>query len=126
MSYDYTLLCRKVKALLHNTPCGSLDDLSNQLRIAPRTIQNAVGATIHKTFKQLREEILIARVRAHFASVPTGTIKELSSHLGFSSPRSFARVVRRITGVCPHVFRSQVATHQGMSRKRAVGGPRSA
>jgi transcriptional regulator GlxA family with amidase domain len=64
--------------------------------------------TTGKKFSDLREEILIAKVRELFVLQPELAIKEVSFAVGHRSARSFARAVRRACGFSPEEFRSRV------------------
>jgi len=62
-----------------------------------------------KSFSALREELLVEMVSQLFASEPGLAIKEVSFTVGFCSPRSFARAVRRACGLSPKELRFSVA-----------------
>lgn len=83
--------------------------LSQELRLSRRTIQKTVVVACGKNFRDLREEVLIARVKNLFVSEPTLAIKAISFSLGYESPRSFARAIRRACGFSPEELRSAVA-----------------
>src|SRR6267154_1288561 len=101
MSYDQHLLFKAISLSLRRSPCISLLELSKELRVSRRTIQKVVDSTTGRSFRELREGILIARVRTLCLSGPSLAIKELSFSLGYQSARSFARAVRRACGVSP-------------------------
>jgi AraC-like DNA-binding protein len=61
-----------------------------------------------KTFSNLRQAILMAKVKELFVSQPQLAIKEVSFSVGYRSARSFARAVRRACGFSPEAFRSRV------------------
>ena len=105
MSYDQQLLFEAISASLRRSPCISLLELSVELSVSRRTIQKVVGNVTGKSFRDLREGILIARVRTLCLSGPSLAIKELSFKLGYQSARSFARAVRRASGVSPQQLR---------------------
>lgn len=101
MSHARKLLLHTISLRLHSAPFGGLEDLSRELRVSRRTIERTVIRDSGKTFRNLREEILVERVTAIFASHPAQLIKELSLDLGYNSPRSFARAVKRACGSSP-------------------------
>jgi AraC-like DNA-binding protein len=108
MSYDHRLLCEWVSLSLNRDPSSSLGKLSREFRVGQRTIEKAIIAASGKTFRDLREEIMIERVRSAFTSDPTRAIKGLASDLGYKSPRSFARAIRRACGSSPEELRSRI------------------
>ena len=109
MSYDHGLLFNKVALGLQDNPCRSLRELSLELHVSRRTIQNAIIAVTHKKFTKLREELLLARIKDLLASSPNCTIRRVSLDAGYRSPRSFARAVRRACGVSPQQLRARIA-----------------
>lgn len=106
MSYSHALLFASISKLLHQNPRSSIARLSRELRISPRTIQHVINAHAGKAFSGLREEILMERVTQLLLSQPGWAIKEVSFAVGFRSPRSFARAVRRACGFSPEDLRS--------------------
>ena len=108
VSYDHGLLFQVICNHLHRNPNSTLMDLSRGLRVGRRTIQTTIRITSAKTFRQLREEVLIARLNKFFLSNPTLAIKELSFELGYTCPQSFARAVKRACGMSPERLRSSV------------------
>lgn len=109
MSYDQSLLFDEISTCLHRSPCSSLGVLSQQLGISRRTLQKAINTATGKTFRDLRKEILVSRVRSFFISRPTMAIKEASFDVGYKSARSFARAIKRACGIRPEELRSSIA-----------------
>jgi AraC family transcriptional regulator len=105
---SYKLPLDAILLYLRRTPCGLLADLSVELQVSRRTIENTVRVAAGKTFRNLREEILVERVRSILASHPRVSVKELSFAVGFKSPSSFARAIKRVCGSCPEELRSRV------------------
>ena len=108
MSYDSRLLFEEISICLHESPSKTLIDISQNLRVSRRTIEKAVSVSTGGTFRRLREEILLTRVRSLFASQPTHAIKELGFEVGFKSARSFARAIKRACGSSPEELRFRV------------------
>jgi AraC-like DNA-binding protein len=106
MSYDHKVLFQTVSECLYRSPCISLGGLSRELGISRRTIQKSINTATGRPFRDLREDILISRVRSLFISRPTLAIKELSFDVGYKSARSFARAIKRVCGICPEELRS--------------------
>lgn len=109
MSYDPTLLYERIFLCLQRNPTLSLEELSQELHVSRRTIQNTVTGATGKKFRDLREELLLARFQSALAAEPAAAIKELSSEIGYHSPRSFARAIRRACGIAPEQLRSLIA-----------------
>ena len=108
MSYHSKLLFESILASLDESPSRTLVDISQRLRVSRRIIEKAISASTGGTFKQLREEMLLTRVRGLFASDPTLAIKELGFVVGFKSPSSFARAIKRSSGFSPEELRIRV------------------
>ncbi len=109
MSYDHGLLHLRVSLNLQRKPNTSLRELARELYVSRRTIQNAVITVTGKKFSELQEEALLARVGSILLTRPSIAIKELSGDVGYRSPQSFARAVRRACGVPPEQLRARIA-----------------
>src|SRR5689334_7199379 len=103
------VLFNRITLTLEYNPFYSLGDLSRELRVSRRTIQNAVNAVTGKKFRELREELLVVRIKNLLASAPSTTIRQVSVEAGYRSPRSFARAVRRACGVSPQQLRTLIS-----------------
>ena len=90
---------------LQQNPSITLGRMSRKLLISRRTIQKAIALQTGRGFRELREEILVAKAKSLFVSEPTLAIKAISFALGYKSQRSFARAVRRATGISPEELR---------------------
>jgi AraC-like DNA-binding protein len=64
--------------------------------------------------------MLVERVKNLLEYHPTQTIKEVSSELGYKSPRSFARAIKRVCGSSPAKLRSQIIFQLLQDEKRTV------
>lgn len=109
MSYDPRLLFRSIARCLQQNPSISLGMLSQELQLSRRTIQKTIAEESGKSFRDLREEFLMNRVKSLFLSEPTLAIKAISFAIGYESPRSFARAIRRACGFSPEELRSLTA-----------------
>ena len=109
VSYDHGLLHLRVSLSLQRKPNTSLRELSRELHVSRRTIQNAVISVAGKKFRDLQEETLLARVQSILMTRPGIAIKELSCDVGYRSPQSFARALRRACGVPPEQLRARIA-----------------
>jgi len=108
MSYDPRLLFESIAARLKENPRKTLEELSQDLQVSKRTIKKTVRLSTGGNFRHYREEVLMDRVKGFFAKQPSAPIKVLSIDLGFKSPSSFARAVRRASGACPGELRTFV------------------
>ena len=108
MSYDYELLYLRVSLSLQRKPNSSLRELSRELRVSGRTIERTVLLAARKTFSDLRKGILLECVTTIFVSRPTEVIKKISFELGYKSPRSFSRAIKRACGSSPAELRSDI------------------
>lgn len=120
MSYDHTLLFDAVRLSLHAKPFCSLLGLTQELRVSKGTLEKAVSVATGKTFRRFREEILVSHLMNSFAARPGCTVREMSVALGYKSPRSFARAIRRASGLSPEELRSRIAQaiSNGLSKGR--------
>jgi AraC-like DNA-binding protein len=109
MSYDSKLLFERISGCLRGSPSTSLLSLSRSLQVSRQTIGKVIRVSTGGTFKLLRNEILLAQVRLHFAAKPTVSIKEVSFAVGFKSASSFARTIKRAFGFSPADLRSLIA-----------------
>lgn len=120
MSYKHTLLLDAISNHLSRTPSGRLEDISRELRVSRRTLQEVVSAATGRTFRDFREEMLVERVRDLLESYPTRTIKEVAFDLGYKSPRSFARAIKRACGSSPAQLRCGIIRHILEAQKRSI------
>jgi len=110
MSYSRILLFECISKHLDSNPRSSIQQLVRELRISRRTIQGVISRSAGKSFCALREELMMKKVRHLFVSQPGLTIKEVSFVVGFYSPRSFGRAVKRASGFSPQELRSYLVS----------------
>jgi AraC-like DNA-binding protein len=120
MSYDPRLLFEKISACLTENPRKTLEELSQDLHVSKRTIKKTVRLSTGGNFRHFREEVLMERVKGFFVMRPEAAIKVLSIDLGFKSPSSFARAVRRASGACPGELRTFVSGELPGTEKHAA------
>lgn len=106
MSYDQSLLFNKIFLSIRQKPLCLLADLCQELGISRGTIEKVIYVATGKTFRRFREGIILESAIALLVSSPTSSIKQISVDLGFRSPRSFARAMRRTCGLSPEQLRS--------------------
>ncbi|PYT72935.1 MAG: hypothetical protein DMG39_08155 [Acidobacteria bacterium] len=120
MSYDPKLLFERISACLQENPRKTLEELSQNLRVSKRTIKKTVKLATGGNFRHYREGVLMEKVKGFFAVRPGMAIKVLSIDLGFKSPSSFARAVRRASGSCPGELRTFVVGELPRAEKHAT------
>jgi len=120
MSYKQQLLMEAISHHLGNTPSGLLKDLSRELRVSRRTLQKVVSTATGRTFREFRKEMLVERAKKLLELCPARTIKEMSFDLGYESPRSFARAIKRACGSSPAQLRSRMIYQILQVQKRSV------
>ena len=120
MSYDPRMLFEKISTVLNENPRKTLEELAQSLHVSKRTIKKTVRLSTGENFRRYREEVLMSRVKGFFAKQPGVAIKVLSIDLGFKSPSSFARAVRRASGACPGKLRTFVGGDLPAAEKRAT------
>ena len=106
MPYAIKPLFDAILAHLREAPRATLGDIALQLHVSRRTVENLIYAMAGKTFRDLRREILLGRVKSILASNPTVSVKELSFAIGFKSPSSFSRAIKHACGSSPEQLRS--------------------
>ena len=111
MPDSYKFLFDAVLFHLYQTPYYLLGDLALQLRVSRRTLENCIHLCAGKRFRDLRQEILLTKVKNLLASNPTISVKELSFAVGFKSASSFSRAIKRACGSYPAELRSH-ALHE--------------
>ena len=120
MSYDPRLLFEQIAVCLKQNPRKTLEELSQNLRVSKRTIKKTVRLATGDNFRSYRERVLMDRVKGFFAVQPGVAIKVLSIDLGFKSPSSFARAVRRASGSCPGELRTVATGELPRAEKHAT------
>ena len=108
MSCKHDLLQNAASSHVSRSPSSRLEDLTREFHVSRRTLQNAIKMTTGKTFRELRNELLVERANSLLESHPARGIKELAFELGYKSSRSFARAIRRACGCSPSELRSRV------------------
>lgn len=111
MSYHLSLLFEQIAALLNEDPSLGLSELSRRLHVSQQTINKSIRSSAGKTFRNLRSEILIVRVKTCLVSQPEIAIKEISFEFGFRSASSFSRAIKRMSGLSPEGLRSVIASN---------------
>lgn len=109
MTYDHNLLLSDFVQRLRQAPSKSLGCLSREMGVSRRTLENLLIHGSRKRFKEIQGEILLAVVRRSVLRNRSLTMKELSFSLGYNSPRTFTRQIRRACGMSPVELRASIA-----------------
>jgi AraC-like DNA-binding protein len=109
VSYDNHALFAEVCARLAANPLVSIQTVALELTVGRRTIEKTIKALTGRSSRSLRCEIVLERVLALTGSgAPLLSIKEIAYAVGYQSPRSFARAIRRTCGCTPKELRRRV------------------
>jgi AraC-like DNA-binding protein len=109
VSYDHNLILDDFLERVRQAPARSLLAISREMKVSCRTLEYVLFSSARKRFKEIQGEILVAVVRTEIVRDHSLTIKELSFSLGFKSPRTFARAIRRSCGMSPIELRTSMA-----------------
>lgn len=121
MPYEPGLLFAQICVRLDETPARSLLDLSREFHVSSRTIQNVVASmTGGAKFATFKDDTLIARLTRLFVARPFSPLKEISLNLGYKSVPTFARAVRRASGVTPTEFHKRVLGQAAAQKTRGL------
>jgi AraC-like DNA-binding protein len=113
MSYDHAFLFQRILFQMMGDPCISVQSMARELKVSRRTIQGAIESVAKKSYRALRQEILITKAVDLFSSDPSLAVKQVSFAVGFTSPRSFARAIRKASGMSPEELRSHILLDKG-------------
>lgn len=106
MAYVAIALFDLIVELVSKSPRITIQQLSMLTHVSRRTIQNVVTVKTGSGFRQLQQRVLIRELERLILANPTCAIKELAFGVGYNSPRSFARALRRAIGLTPTEFRA--------------------
>jgi transcriptional regulator GlxA family with amidase domain len=109
MSYEHRLLFQMISSHLHEYPSCSLQELARKIGVGSRTIETAINAATGRSFRDLRQQMMMLRAKDILISQPASAIKEVSFAMGYKSARSFARAIKRACGISPNQLRARVA-----------------
>jgi AraC-like DNA-binding protein len=105
MAYDLLRLFGLVCDQLNSSPVMSLKTLSSQIGVERHTIERTIKNVAGMTFRQLRNQVTIDRIKVLMRSRPELTMKELAGRLNYSSQSAFTRFVKGNTGSSPTKLR---------------------
>lgn len=104
MGYDHTRLADEIRSRVAANPRISLALLVNALHVSRHTITRTIREYHGLTFRQLRAQSVQDAVRAELSQGRSRFVKEIAASFAYS-PSSFARRVKRLTGMPPSMAR---------------------
>ncbi len=107
MSYNKQQLAAEVTRILCDNPRLSLATVCSILGVHRHTVEHACNAVAggHQGFRSLKGKARLARSLELLRRSSTSSIKMIAFEMGYKSPRSFCRFIKRSTGVSPTLFR---------------------
>jgi len=121
MSYSRYALLRLAESCLRRTPMASLTSVARACGVSIATTRRTVRAQTGLSYRKWRQALLCTRAEALLGGESPLSIKEISADLGFATPQSFARWLKRARGSTPTVFRQH--TYERTSIEEAEGSP---
>lgn len=109
MSYDLDLLFQCITRVMLVRPSVSLREIAQELNVGLRTIETVVKAKSGQGFREFQKQQLLCRAIEILDRQAALSIKELSFAMGYKSPRSFSRAIKRTCGLCPGELRSLIS-----------------
>ncbi|MFO7694626.1 MAG: AraC family transcriptional regulator [Vicinamibacterales bacterium] len=121
MVYDAWLVVRAAAAALSTAPARRLGAVAAACGVSRYTLMRACLQCGAGSARDLRDAVLHRRMHALMTAVPPKSIKEISDVLGFATPQSFARWLKRTDGVAPTALRAALCRRQApAARGRGV------
>jgi AraC family transcriptional regulator len=109
MAYDTRVLFMEIQGQLELAPVSSLSDLARTLRLSRNTIEKAARTATGQSWAELQKQHLLRSCEQALRTGGGKSIKEIAFAVGFTSPRSFSRFVRRARGCSPSELRQRLA-----------------
>ena len=108
MTYNPNLVVQSALTVIVALPARSLAAVAAECAVSRQTLDRAfrrcgLGSTSH-----IRNEAIHTRMAALMTAHPPKSIKEISGALGFATPRSFARWLKREDGIVPCALRDDL------------------
>ncbi len=98
MAYDRRKLFAELDRRLTADPCLRLKQLAHDLGIERHTVEDIVQETKAMTFRRYQRGKLLQKTRVVIRKKPNSSGKEIAAELGYRSPKSFYRFIKRATG----------------------------
>ena len=120
LAYARTTLLRRAEATLHGSARSTLTVVASTCGVSSATLSRTIRAAHCESFRQWKARLVFARLEAMLQKpAAPQSLKEVAVAMGFRTPTSFARWLRRQTGLTPSDFRASCA---GLER-RSPGRP---
>jgi len=121
LTYDARLLVHTATARLRAAPARSLTIVAGECGVSRHTLLRAFQRCGFASVAEVRDRMLHERMARLMTIVPPKSIKEISDGLGFATPQSFARWVKREDGVVPRALREALCRRLEREQAQARG-----
>lgn len=121
MTYEIRLLVHTATARLRAAPACSLTAVAAECGVSRHTLLRAFQRCGFVSVAEVRDRLMHERMDVLMTAVPPKSIKEISDGLGFATPQSFARWVKREDGVVPRALRDALCRRLELDQASAHG-----
>lgn len=104
--FDIAISFRKL-VYKHYPEQYSISDYAKQLNISSNYLNRCIQNVWNKSAKQFAQEVAIVQSQKYLQNL-TKSVSEIAYELNFNDPSYFGRLFKKITGVSPRVFRSEL------------------
>jgi len=101
---DRRVVASVAELMLAADPTTTTAEVATALGVSRRTVERSVQATLNRSFRGLRNQMLLSRLAELTHRFPDGSIKQIAYELGYAHPGSLSRHVRKLTGLSPKAF----------------------
>jgi AraC-like DNA-binding protein len=125
MTYDARLIVHATIEMMRAAPAHPLTTVAAKCGVSRHTLLRAFQRCGPDSAQNVRARLLHDRMERLMTAVPPKSIKEISDGLGFATPQSFARWVKREDGVVPRALRDALCRRLEVeaSPAKAAGAP---
>ena len=121
MAYDARLVVQAAAAALGAAPARPVGAVAAACGVSRRTLMRACLQCGAGSARDLRAAAMHRVMEGLMTAVPPKSIKEISDAMGFATPQSFARWLKRADGVAPTALRAALCRRQApAARGRGV------
>ena len=121
MAYDARFVVQAAAAALGAAPARRIGAVAVACGVSRRTLMRECLQCGAGPARDLRAAAMRRRMDALMTAVPPKSIKEISDVLGFATPQSFARWLKRTDSVAPTALRAAVCRRQKAQASRGRG-----
>ena len=108
MAYENQALVRVAIGMLRASPARTVSSVAQACHVSRHTLNRAFVSYCGATVRDVRRGCLRDAAEDVLSNEGSLSIKEISAGLGFATPRSFARWVRRENGLAPSALRARL------------------